>query len=210
MKTEVIMKRELLGMQVQQKSKSGFLSANDLINAGNLYRLQNGLTPVSLQQYFNLQQTKDFMIELSKCYESVKVSKKGRGQQTWVHPILFMDIALWISPKMKMQVYEWILDNLLKYRNDSGNSYKLMTGAIFSNPNFNQSNFAQTIIKVSNRIANECGVSMTDKDKWQNATEYQLKLRDKMHEYISITCDLVTNLDDAIEIGIKKAKQCIM
>lgn len=207
MKTEVIMKRDLFGYEIRQKSKSEFYCLNDLINFANLYRLNNHLKAVTMQQYFNTQSSKEFVSELEKKYGVVKYSSKGRNATTWVHPLLFMDIALWINPELKVRVYEWFLNNLLKYRNDSGDSFKLMAGAIYENPNFNKSNFTTTIKKVCVKVAQACGVNPCNDDKWQYATEKQLKLRDKIHEYIALTCDLVTNLDMAVDIGIKKAKE---
>lgn len=207
MKTEVEMKRDLFGFPVKQKSKSEFYCLNDLINVANQYRLNKGLNIVTAQQYFNNESSKEFIAELEKKYGDVKVSSRGRNASTWVHPLLFMDIALWISPELKVKVYEWFLDNLLKYRNDSGDSFKLMAGAIYENPNFNKSNFMGTIKKVSIKIAKACGVDISNEDKWQYATESQLKLRDKMHEYIALTSSIVTDLDMAVDLGIEKAKQ---
>lgn len=205
MKTEVEMKRDLFGFPIRQKSKSEFFCLNDLIDVANKHRLDNGLRTVNAQQYFNTETSKEFIAELEKKYGVVKISSRGRNASTWVHPLLFMDIALWISPDLKVRVYEWFIDNLLKYRNDSGDSFKLMAGAIYENPNFNKSNFSNTIKQVSFKIATACGVDIKDPEKWQSATEEQLKLRDKMHEYIALTSSLVTDLDSAIEIGIKKA-----
>ena len=42
MVTEVIMKRELFGHEISQKSKSEFFSATDLSKAGNEWRRSNG------------------------------------------------------------------------------------------------------------------------------------------------------------------------
>ena len=35
MNTEVIMKREIFGCEIRQKSKNSFFCASDLVNAGN-------------------------------------------------------------------------------------------------------------------------------------------------------------------------------
>lgn len=43
---------------------------------------------------------------------------------------------------------------------------------------------------------------------WQKASEWQLKLREKMHEYISLFCDMFHNKNsEAVRIGILKAKE---
>ena len=114
---------------------------------------------------------------------------------------MFLDIALWLDPKMKVEVYQWLLDNLLKFRNDSGDSYNKMCGALFSITK-NKGNFNKDIQVVAKLIRTECGVQY-----WNTATEQQLQLRDKMHEFISFACCMVKNGKDAVKIGIMKAKE---
>jgi len=201
MKTEVIMKRQSLGDIISQKSKSGFFSATELERAGNKYRVMNDLPFLKLNTYFSNSANKEFIIELEAKYGKVKTDGRGKGNHIWVHPMLFIDIALWIDPKMKVEVYEWLMDNLLLFRNDSGDSYKKMTGALYIHAK-NKSMFKKNIQVVARRIKTECGV-----EDWNRATEPQLKLRDKMHEFIALVSDLVKDYNMAVEIGIKKAKE---
>lgn len=201
MKTEVMMQRQTLGEIISQKSQSGFFSATDLMAAGNKYRAMNGLPLVRLESYFKNSANIEFMKELQEKYGKIKTDGRGRGVHTWVHPLLFLDIALWIDPKMKVEVYEWLMDHLLQFRNDSGDSYKKMCGSLYVVAK-NKTHFNKNIQLVAKRIKLECGV----KD-WNCATEQQLKLRDKMHEFISFACEMMKNANDAIEIGILKAKQ---
>lgn len=56
--------------------------------------------------------------------------------------LLFLDLALAINPKLKVEVYEWLFDKLLEYRNDSGDSFKEMTGALYNNCS-NKSQFSK-------------------------------------------------------------------
>lgn len=201
MKTEVIMQRSALGEIISQKSKSGFFNLTELILAGNKYRAMNGLPLVRLESYFKNSANIEFMKELELKYGKIKTDGRGRNVQIWAHPLLFLDIALWIDPKMKVEVYEWLMDNLLQFRNDSGDSYKKMCGSLFMYAK-DKTHFNKNIQKVARLIKLECGA----KD-WESATEKQLKLRDKMHEYISLACDIVKNSNTAIEIGIMKAKE---
>ena len=200
MKTEVVMKRHTLGEIISQKSKSGFFSATELERAGNKWRVMNDLPFMKLNSYFSNRANKEFILELEAKYGKVKTDGRGKGNHTWVHPMLFIDIALWIDPKMKVEVYAWLMDNLLLFRNDSGESYKKMTGALYRVAK-NKTKFPQNIQLVASRIRLECGV----KD-WNEATENQLKLRDRMHEFISFACDMLKDGNDAIEVGIAKAK----
>lgn len=214
MRTEVTMKRSTLGEIISQKSKSGFFSATDLLVAGNKYRVMIGLPPTTLNAYFNSSSTKQFIKQLEEKYGKVKIGGSGRKPigdykdkdktTTWVHPLLFLDIALWLDPKMKVEVYEWLLDNLLQFRNDSGDSYKKMCGALYLYAK-NKNSFNQNIQKVANLIKLECG----GVKNWNEATEQQLKLRDLMHEFIAFACDMVKDANMAIQIGIEKAKKSL-
>jgi hypothetical protein len=199
METEVIMKRKLFDSEISQKSQSGFFSATDLVNAGNRWRTLNRLSPFDLQQWLRTKQSKEFIDELKEQFGEVYKSQRGRGKHTWVHPYLFIDIALAIDPKLKIEVYRWIYDELLKYRNDSGNSYKKMCGALYENC-ANKSTFHRGVAKTAQMIQSACHV----KD-WQKADENQLKLRDKIHENIALLCDVLRDNNQAIRIGILKA-----
>lgn len=200
METQVIMKRELFGCKISQQSKTGYFSANELITAGNKYRITNNMPMIKLQDWLNKPTTKEFINELeSQLKVSVKSATRGRNANTWLHPYLFIDLALVISPKLKIEVYSWLYDELLKYRNDSGDSYKKMCGALYDGCK-NKSIFHKGITTTAKLIKDACDV----KD-WQSATESQLKLRDRMHENISLLCDVLRNNDQAIKLGIKKA-----
>jgi len=202
MKTEVIMQRELFGDIISQKSKSEFFSATDLVRAGNKWRVANGLDIFNIRIFMQNKNTKEFISFLEKEYGVVKINSKGKNSHTWVHPFLFIKIALAINAKLEIKVYKWLYDQLLKYRNDSGDSYKKMTGAIFLSIK-NKSKYIETLRDTANKIKMECDV----KD-WQAASETQLKLRDRIQENISLLCDVLDDITQAVEIGIKKAKEC--
>ena len=203
MKTEVIMKRELFGKEISQKSKSEFFSATDLIRAGNTWRSNNNLPPINLHKWLNSESVKAFVTEIenstgAKAY----VSATGRGQHSWMHPYLFIDLALHISPKLKVEVYSWLYDELLKFRNQSGDSYKKMAGSVYVALS-NKSLFKETIVDIASKIREACGIK--DDAEWQTASEDQLKLRDKIHENISLFSDIVRDIDSVVRIAIKKA-----
>jgi len=200
MKTQVIMKRSLFSEEISQQSKTGFFSANNLLKAGNKFRALNDLPQIKLQDWLNRGSTKDFIAELEQQLGTkVKTATRGRNATTWFHPFLFIDLALAISPKLKIEVYTWLYDELLKYRNDSGESYKKMTGALWNNSP-NKSKFHKGIIATANMIKSACNV--TD---WQVADAKQLNLRDRIHENIALLCDVFKDNNQAIRIGISKA-----
>ena len=196
------MQRDLLGGKVAQNSKTEMLSATDLVKAGNKWRIVNDMTPFDMSGWFNNKSTKEFIEELEGKFGkgNVKKSGRGRGIHTWVHPLLFIDMALAISPKLKIEVYEWMFDQLIKERNGSGNSYKLMCGSLYAR-NKNHVTFHAYIQDVANKIKLACGV--TD---WQQASEDQLKMRDKLHSDIALLSDVLNNNDEAVRLAILKNK----
>lgn len=200
MQTEVVMKRQLFNHEIGQKSQSEFLSATDLVRAGNAWRISQMMEPFSMDRWFQNKGVKEFIAALEKKTEQkVKISARGRGHHTWVHPYLFIDMALAINPELKVEVYGWLKDYLLKYRNDSGDSYKLMSGALYANSS-SQSTFYSEIKKHCEAIRIACGV-----EDWNRATEDQLKLRDKIHNNIYLLCDILRDNEVAVRQAILKA-----
>lgn len=196
MKTAVKMKRELFGCEVEQNSKTEMFNATSLSKAGNKWRVANNLTEFNLSQWLKSKGTQEFIQALERKHGEVLKVGRGRNSATWIHPLLFIDMALAISPKLKIEVYEWLFDNLIKYRNESGDSYIRMSGALFNNAS-NKENFPRYIQDVAKKIKLACNV-----DDWQSATESQLQKRDKIHDAVTLLCGVLRNNDDAVRIGI--------
>lgn len=201
MKTEVILSRDFLTGVVRQKSKSGMFSATDLVKYANIKRFELGKPNFNLSAHLNTKSVLEFIEELQKKYpdERIIVKGKGRNSTTWVHPLLFIDIALAVEPTLKIQVYEWLYDELLKHRNSSGESYLKMAGALMERTT-DKRNFKDNIQKLAVLIKNKCGV-----EDWNTATQEQLELRDKMHNNIFLLCSVINNPRQAIMIGIEQA-----
>jgi len=200
MKTEVVMTRQLFGMPIKQKSKSEFFSATDLEKAGNKFRAMQGLPLFDTRGYFKRKETKEFIEEVEHKYSCrAKISGRGRGKNTWVHPLVFIDMALSIDPKLKVEVYSWLFDYLLRYRNDSGDSFKAVSAAL--NKRYtNQREFIPFIKKVSKHIRdNVCHV----KD-WETANEKQLELRDKIHRSIITLSNVLNDPHQIVTLAIKE------
>lgn len=112
---EVILKREFLGSEISQKSENGYFSATDLFKVANQWRASQGLCLKSIEQYNCVKSAKEFEAQLAKQYIT-RIYKRGWGQHLWIHPFLFVDMALWLfNPDFKLEVYEWIFNDLPKY-----------------------------------------------------------------------------------------------
>jgi len=203
MKTEVIMKRKLFGYQISQRSKTEFFSATDLARAGNAWRMSRSMDPFSLKSWFKSKQNIDFVNAVKRKYGQVKISGRGSKSHTWVHPLLFIDIALAIDPELKIEVYEWLYDYLLKYRNDSEDSYKRMSGSLWVNHG-NKATFHKYIKNVALEIR-----EVIDVPSWQDATQVQLYARDKIHDNIAVLANVLSSNSQAVRIGILEEKKIL-
>jgi hypothetical protein len=192
------MKRELFGCEISQQSKTDFFSATELVKAGNKYRILNGMPQFDYSAFIKTKGFLEFKLELEKKYGQVLISGRGRGSSSWVHPLIFIEIALAIDPKLKIEVYEWLFDNLIKFRNDSGDSYKEMAAAIYIKYT-NKKEFPTYIQKVASYIKSELKV-----DDWQKATEHQLKQRDIIHNSIRLLCNVLNDTNQAVRLGVKE------
>ena len=90
---------------------------------------------------------------------------------------------------------------MLKYRNQSGVSYKKMCGALYLTQS-NKSVFANDMQELANKIKKECNVN-----DWEPATEEQLQLRDWIHNNIALLSDILQDRENLYAVAIKKAKE---
>jgi len=207
MKTAAIMERDLLGGVIRQNHKSGMLNVNDLHKIGNSLRSRNDLSEKQMGAYFHLDSTNELINEICLVenigIDSVKKSTKGKYGGTWVNPILFVDMAMWYSPQLKVRILQWVIDGLLDARDESGNSFKSMNSALLRQfPNeYSQIKAAE----VAKTIAAECKVG-NGKDKWQKATEDQLKKRAKIQDTVIMISDLCPNIGTAVNKAISKVR----
>lgn len=180
--------------------ETGMYSATDLVRAGNIWRHNNKKPMFNFSQWLNRRVTEEFIEELTKKYGKCVIKGRGRNSQTWVHPLIFIDLALSIDPKLKIEVYEWLFDHLIKNRNESGDSYKKMCGTLYVRHARKQA-FPKFIGDIATRIKIHCGC-----DDWQEANEQQLKLRDKLHNDIALLADVLNNNDEAVRLAFLNNK----
>ena len=49
-----------------------------------------------------------------------------------MHPLLFIDFAMWINPAFKYDVLKFVYDQLIQYRIEAGDTYREMAAGIAS------------------------------------------------------------------------------
>ncbi len=57
---------------------------------------------------------------------------RGKHGGTWVHPMLFIDISMWINPYFKYDVVKFAQDEMIKFRNLAGDAYGYGMGYHYS------------------------------------------------------------------------------
>lgn len=175
MKTNQVMIRKMGDFEVSQRTKDGMFNATALLKQWNA---QDGVAQRKLDNYFASAKTTEFVdtiIEREKSNTPKMVYLKTRGNNggTWMHPLLFIDFAMWINPSFKYDVLKFVYDQMIKYRNDSGDAYKLLSSAVGSIvPKNDMRKYMQTIAKGINYIIagrhehmvrNECGTEEIQK-----------------------------------------------
>lgn len=201
---QILKSRNIGGLIVRQRTKDSFFSITDILNIGNKIRLENGLPTTYIAAYTNNKSTQEFISEL-KSREGKEVwiagtkGRKAKDDKTagvWAHPLIFVDFALWINPKLKVETYNWILDQLVKYRTDSGDNYIVMTGALFHLTN-DKTSFKHLVYKTTSAIKEKCQVS-----DWNTASQSQLEKRKKIQDNIIGLCSVLRDAEQAVRIGI--------
>lgn len=114
-----------------QRTKDGFFNATMLIDIWNKKSDQKKI----LGNFVKNESTKEFIDELKKeGIEFALITGRGTGENsgTWMHPKLFVDLAMWISVEFKSKVIGMVIDGLILSRNDAGDYHKEMCATIMS------------------------------------------------------------------------------
>jgi hypothetical protein len=131
--------------QVQQRTKDGMFNATAMLkqwNATSILHTQNfgDVKKKDLDDYFNNKSTDEFINtiiskeELSDQKMVVSKSRASRGDNagTWMHPMLFIDFAMWLNPSFKYEVIRFVSDELILLRDQAGENYKKLSGAVIT------------------------------------------------------------------------------
>ena len=134
MKTNQVLTRKMGQFEVFQRTSDGMFNATTLLKQWNALSGQGK----KLDHFFENQSTKEFISTIGNrenlhTQNSVYVkSRASRGSNagTWMHPLLFIDFAMWINSEFKYDVLRFVYDQLVKYRHDAGDAYRELGAAI--------------------------------------------------------------------------------
>ena len=133
MKTNQVMIRQMGDFQVEQRTKDGFFNATALLKQWNH---SSGMQKQMIH-YTDIEPTKEFLKALLeeenlKERQDVLIQSKGKNGGTWMHPLLFLDFAMWLNPRFKVKVLKFVQDEMIKFRNLAGDAYPEMCKAVHS------------------------------------------------------------------------------
>lgn len=144
MKTNNVMVRPMGQFKVEQRTKDGMFNATSLMNQWN----DNSGQKKNINHYLDNSTTKEFMEALVNDDANIRNSERPMNQvftktkaktnsdgsriagEVWMCPLMFIDFAMWINPSFKVKVLKFVYDQMIKYRNDAGDAYRELGGAI--------------------------------------------------------------------------------
>lgn len=148
MKTSVNMVRTMGEFKVTQRTKDAFFNATALVKQWNTIK-DNPRRDLS--KFWELDNVKEFICVLMKeenLHTPSEVYVKSRASRginagTWVHPVLFVKLAMWLSPSFEYHVVKFVADQLIDLRHDAGDHYIGLTNAVQRLENINYSQLAK-------------------------------------------------------------------
>lgn len=70
-------------------------------------------------------------VDFTHLKSALSSTNKGKyNGGTWMHPVLFVKFAMYLSPKFEYHVLKFVSDQMLKFRNDAGDAYRKLANSI--------------------------------------------------------------------------------
>lgn len=143
MKTNQVMIRPMGQFEVVQRTKDGMFNATALLKQWNaqvdLHTQKNGyVKKKDLDDYLSNKNTKLFIqtiinrenLNTPKMVCLKSRASRGDNSGTWMHPLLFIDFAMWLNPAFKYDVLKFVYDQMIQYRNNAGDAYRELSAAV--------------------------------------------------------------------------------
>lgn len=123
--------RGMGNFEVVQRTKDGFFNATELLKQWNKFynsdkRIQSYFENTSTASFINALISEEKLNSKKSCY----LTTRGKNGGTWMHPLLFIDFAMWLNPAFKVKVLKFVYDKMIQYRNDAGDAYRELGSAV--------------------------------------------------------------------------------
>jgi len=182
------MTRQMGVFDVYQRTKDEMFDATSLAKQWN-----SASHPVKgrkdVSDFLRLDKTKEFIttLENDSDFDTGKIVSVSRGgnnknQGTWMHPLLFIDFAMWLNPSFKLQVLKFVYDQLIGNRKLAGNNYNLLSA---SGVKLKGYNFSEIAVAMQWIVFGTKGKNLR-----QSATEVQLKELYELEQKLSFAIDM--------------------
>lgn len=178
------MTRRLGQFEVLQRTKDGMFNATALLNQWNR---ASGMKK-EMNDYLRLQSTHDFLSALQseadfKDGNSPYLTSRGKySGGTWMTPLLFIDFAMWLNPKFKVQVLKFVYDELIKCRTAAGDNYNVLAKSIAALPDVDYPQVARGL--------NWIIFNKHERDIRNTATPQQLQDLDELQRKLAFSVDM--------------------
>lgn len=139
------MTRKMGEYDVLQRTSDGYFNATSIVKQWNTTLKNNphksrDYKEKDLFEYLDNKSTKEFISTIADRENlngkgEVVLSKRGKNGGTWVHPMLFIDLCMWINPNFKYDVLKFVQDELIHFRNLTGDNYPVLTASLAKLPN---------------------------------------------------------------------------
>ena len=148
MKTNQIMVRPMGEFTVAQRTIDGKFDCTGLLNQWTKAN-KNGTKKIG--DYLRLKETREFVkalleepefkdgnsrlletVDYKDFPKSIVIVARGKNGGTYMTPLMFLDFAMWLNPAFKVKVLKFVQDEMIKFRNLSGDAYPEMCKAVKS------------------------------------------------------------------------------
>jgi hypothetical protein len=204
MKTNQIMIRYSETITITQRTIDGMFNINQICDS---YNKHNPDKVKYITHYWDNKSTKEFIETIMRrenhnTRNSVYLTSRGKNGGTWVHPLLFIDFMMWLSPDFKYDALKIVQDKLIQNRIISGDQYKEMTPSIDRWYRRNNNN-KETPKEIYAQFATLIKLVIFNKNHqhsiWQKCGEDKLDLRYKLEKVIANCCDKDMTMDDIMK-----------
>lgn len=128
------MKRQLDKFVVEQRTKDGMFNATHFLKQWNESTGQQKAIAHYMENAATQEFVKALIDEENFTYRDsayvVSKARADRGGGTWMHPLMFIDFAMWLNAAFKVKVLKFVSDQMLAYRNEAGEAYKALSSAV--------------------------------------------------------------------------------
>lgn len=203
MKTNQIMIRPMGQFNVSQRTKDGFFNATALLKAWN----SRSMSERKMDNYFQSEKTKEFIntimarenLHTPKLVYVKSRASRGDSAGTWMHPMLFIDFAMWLNPAFKYDVLRFVYDQMIAYRNEAGDAYRELSSAVAKivAPNFMQTAMRQLAQAINYCVFNEHETAIRNKRGEESKMRRLFELERKVASLIDE--GFITKFGDVIE-----------